>query len=463
MLQYFKYNLSGEIMLLKNDEIELTIDGYTAEGSGVGHSDGMAVFVVNSAVGDRLKVHIIKAKKSYAVGKITDIISPAPDRIRVDCPYFKSCGGCAFRHISYDAELKAKKDRVEQAFSRLAHIDIKAESVCGGETVRYRNKAQFPVGFDRELKIGFFASRSHRIIDCPDCLLQPEEFSRITEIFRQWINEHKISLYDEETHTGVLRHIYLRKATATGEIMVCAVINSDNLPFVSDLSERLKKNESIKTFVLNINKEKTNVILGGRCINVFGDGYITDILCGNKIRISPLSFYQVNRIQAQKLYEKATEYADLKKDETLLDLYCGAGTIGLSMAKRVKKLIGVEIVPEAIEDARVNAEINNIDNAEFFCGDAFDAAQMLKEKGIKPDCIILDPPRKGCDSQLIKTVSEMKPHRIVYVSCDPATLARDCAIFKDLGYDTDRLSVFDLFPRTIHVESVVLLSKQKKG
>ncbi|MCR4563567.1 MAG: 23S rRNA (uracil(1939)-C(5))-methyltransferase RlmD [Clostridiales bacterium] len=447
-------------MLKKNDEIELVIDGYTAEGSGVGHFDGMAVFVANSAVGDRLKVHIIKAKKTYAIGKITEIISPSPDRIETDCPYFNSCGGCAFRHISYQAELNAKKDRVEQAFSRLARIDIKAESVCGGETERYRNKAQFPVGFDGDVKIGFFAPRSHRIVDCPDCLLQPEDFSEIVNVFREWIKDNGISLYDEETHKGVLRHIYLRKATATGEIMACAVINADCLPAVSDLAERLKKNESIKTFVLNINKEKTNVILGDKCVNVFGDGYITDILCKNRIRISPLSFYQVNKNQAQKLYEKALEYAAVNGDETVLDLYCGAGTIGLSMAKKVKRVIGVEIIPEAVEDAKINAAINDIDNADFFCSDASEAAQMLKEKGIKPDCIILDPPRKGCDNSLIKAVSEMNPERIVYVSCDPATLARDCAVFKEYGYNTDRLSVFDLFPRTVHVESVVLLRRE---
>ena len=438
-------------MLKKNDEIELTVTGYTAEGSGVGHCDGMAVFVGNSAVGDRLKVHIIKAKKTYAVGRISEIIEPSPDRIETDCPFFNSCGGCAYRHISYEAELQAKKDRVEQAFSRLAHIDIKAENVFGGETTRYRNKAQFPVGIDKEIKIGFYAVRSHRIIDCPDCLLQPEEFSVITDVFRKWIKENGISVYDEETGKGVLRHIYLRKAEATGEITA--------LPKVDSLAEELKKNENVRTFVLNINKEKTNVILGDRCVPVFGDGYITDILCGNKIRISPLSFYQVNKAQAEKLYEKAKEYARVNKDETVLDLYCGAGTIGLSMAKDVKKVIGVEIIPEAVEDAKTNAKINDINNAEFYCADASEAAKMLKEKGIKPDCIILDPPRKGCDGALIKTVSEMNPERVVYVSCDPATLARDCAVFESYGYKTDRLSVFDLFPRTVHVESVVLMTK----
>lgn len=448
-------------MLLKNDEIELTIEGYTAEGSGVGHYEGMAVFVNNAAKGDKILAHIIKSKKTYAIGKPVEIISASDDRIETDCPYFNSCGGCAYRHISYEAELLAKRDRVEQAFSRLGRIDIKAEGVFGGETVRYRNKAQFPVGFDKELKIGFFAPRSHRIINCSDCLLQPEEFSEITDIFRKWIEETGVSLYDEKTHTGVLRHIYLRKAEETGEIMACAVINANKLQGVELLAEKLKENKNIKTFVLNINKEKTNVILGKKCVNVFGDGYITDILCGNKIRISPLSFYQVNKKQAQLLYEKAAEYACLKENETLLDLYCGAGTIGLSMAKKAKKVIGVEIVPEAIDDAKVNAEINNIDNAEFFCGDAAAAAKMLKEKGIKPDCIVLDPPRKGCDGELIKTVSEMNPEKIVYVSCDPATLARDCSIFKDYGYKTDRLSVFDLFPRTVHVETVTLLSRRK--
>jgi 23S rRNA (uracil1939-C5)-methyltransferase len=453
---------NGELMLGKNMQIELTVDGYTAEGSGVGHYDGMAVFVGNAAVGDRLRVNIIKAKKTYAVGKIIEVLSPSADRIEVDCPYFKSCGGCAYRHISYTAELEAKKNRVEQAFSRLAHIDIKAESVCGGETTRYRNKAQFPTGFDNGVKIGFFAPRSHRIINCDDCLLQPEEFADIVRIFRDYINKSGVPLYDEKTGSGILRHIYLRKAEATGEIMACAVINGDSLPKQEALADRLKENGNIKTFVLNINKENSNVILGEKCVNVFGDGYITDILCGNRIRISPLSFYQVNRKQAEKLYAKAAEYAALTGNETVLDMYCGAGTIGLSMADKAKRVIGVEIIPEAVEDARVNAGINEIKNAEFFCGDAADAAKMLKEKGIKPDCVILDPPRKGCDGELIKTVSEMKPDRVVYVSCDPATLARDCAVFRDYGYKTDRLSVFDLFPRTIHVESVVLMSKKQK-
>ncbi len=446
--------------LQKNQEIEIEIESISSEGSGVGHYDGMVVFVANAAKGDRLKVHLIKVKKQYAIGKITKILTPSTDRIEIDCPHFQTCGGCAYRHINYEAELEAKKNEVEQAFLRLAHIDIKAESVCGGETSRYRNKGQYPVGFDNDIKIGFYAQRSHRITDCKDCLLQPEEFSELTEIFRNWIKKNGISVYDEETGRGFLRHIYLRKATATDEIMVCAVINGDSVPALGELTDELKKAKKVSTFVLNINKKKTNVILGDKSVNVFGDGYITDILCGNKIRISPMSFYQVNSRQTEKLYKKAAEYADLQSGDTLVDMYCGAGTIGLSMAAKAGKVIGIEIVPQAVEDAKANAEANGIENAEFYCSDASAAASILKEKGIKPACIVLDPPRKGCDPSLIQTVSEMEAGKIVYVSCNPATLARDCVLFKELGYTTEKMSVFDLFPRTTHVETVVLMTKK---
>ncbi len=446
--------------LKKNDEIELYIESFTSEGSGIGHFDGMAVFVGGAAAGDTVIAHIIKVKKTYAVGKTVKIIKRSDDRIASDCEAFPSCGGCAFRHISYDAELKMKKQRVEDAFLRLAKIDIKAEEIIGADsTDEYRNKAEYPVSFDVErLKIGFYAARSHRIIDCGNCRLQPSVFSEIVKIIRIWIAENGISVYDAEKHKGLIRHIYLRQGAVTKEIMVCLVINGDTLPKTDRLLEKLLIIPEIKSVVININKDKTNVILGETSRTVWGEDHIYDILCSVKIRLSPLSFYQVNHAQAEKLYSKAAEFAGLQNTETVLDMYCGAGTIGLSMAHRAKKIIGAEIIPEAVEDAKFNAELNGIDNAEYYCADAAKASLMLKEKGVSPQVVILDPPRKGCDAELIKTVSEMSPERVVYVSCDPSTLARDCAVFKDFGYEVKRLAAVDMFPRTTHVETVVMLS-----
>lgn len=450
--------------LKKNDEIELYIESFASEGSGIGHFDGMAVFVGGAAAGDTVIAHIIKVKKTYAVGKTVKIIRRSDDRIAPDCEAFPSCGGCAFRHISYDAELKMKRQRVEDAFSRLAKIDIKAEEIIGADSIDgYRNKAEYPVSFDGErLKIGFYAARSHRIIDCGNCRLQPPVFAKIVKIIRIWIAENGISVYDAEKHKGLIRHIYLRQGAVTKEIMVCLVINGDTLPKADRLLENLLIIPEIKSVVININKDKTNVILGDTSKTVWGEDYIYDILCGVKIRLSPLSFYQVNHAQAEKLYSKAAEFAGLQNTETVLDMYCGAGTIGLSMAERAKKIIGAEIIPEAVEDAKFNAELNGINNAEYYCADAAKASLMLKEKGVLAQVVILDPPRKGCDAELIKTVSGMSPERIVYVSCDPSTLARDCAVFKEFGYEVKRLAAVDMFPRTTHVETVVLMSRVEK-
>ncbi len=448
-------------MINKNDEFTLEITGYTSEGGGVGHYDGEAVFVENTAVGDTVKCHIIKAKSSYAVGKAVSVIKPSADRIEPDCSAFKSCGGCSYCHISYEAQLKLKADKVRDAFERIGRLSPDIKPVIPSPlTERYRNKAQFPVSrANGTLEIGFYAKKSHRVIECGDCLLQPEEFTEITDIFRRWIQNCGITVYSETTGKGLVRHLYLRKAFATSEIMVCPVINGSTLPHAAELTEALKAVKGFSTLVVNINRSNSNVVLGDECVTVYGSGYISDILCGVKVKLSPQSFYQVNRAGAELLYRKAAEYAAVTETDDLLDLYCGTGTIGLSMAKSARSLIGVEIIPEAIADAKLNAENNGITNAEFICGDASYAAGLLKERGVTPSVIILDPPRKGCAADLLKTVADMVPERIVYVSCDPSTLARDCAVLKNLGYEVREVTPVDMFPKTFHVESVVLLNK----
>lgn len=448
--------------LKKNQDIEIEITGITTEGSGVGHYDGIAVFVPNTATGDVIDCHIIKTKKNYAIGKINHILKAAKSRIAPDCEVFSKCGGCVFRHINYTAECELKKQRVIDAFARLGHIEISPEEIIkSGRENRYRNKAQYPVREENgNIRIGFFAQNSHRVIDCSDCMLQPKEFAKIVSAVKKWIKKNRITVYNEETHKGLLRHIYIRKAFETDQIMVCLVINGHNLPKNDELIVSLLKcTDNIASITVNENTNDSNVILGKKCYTIWGSDYIEDILCGVRVRISPLSFYQINRDQAEKLYLKAAEYAELSENDTLLDLYCGAGTIGLSMARKVKNLIGVEIIPEAIEDAKINAEINNINNAEFICGDAPEAARILKERGIRPDVIIVDPPRKGCAAELLDTIDEMNPKRLVYISCDPATLARDCAILKEKGYEVQKVTPVDMFPKTSHIECVVRLCR----
>lgn len=450
-------------MVNKNDEFNLKITGYTSEGGGVGKYDGQAIFVENTAVGDEILCHIIKAKKTYAVGKAIKIIKRSKNRIEPECEWSNMCGGCSYSHITYEEELSLKAQKVKDAFQRIGGLSPEfAPIIPSPNTKRYRNKAQYPVKRDNGiLNIGFYAKKSHRVIDGGDCLLQPIEFTQITEIIRDWINFNCVTVYSETTEKGLIRHLYLRKAFATGEIMVCLVINGTTIPVQDDLLNRLKQIEGFKTLVINVNRENTNVVLGKECKSIYGDGYIEDILCGVRVKISPLSFYQVNRDGAELLYGKAREYAAFTGDEDILDLYCGAGTIGLSMANTVKSVIGVEIIPEAIADAEENARINNITNTRFICGDASHAADMLKEEGIKPQTVILDPPRKGCAEDLLKTVADIAPEKIVYVSCDPATLARDCARLLNLGYEVQEVTPVDMFPRTAHVESVALLNQTK--
>lgn len=449
----------------KNDEIELFIDGFTSEGSGVGHYDGMAVFVSGAAAGDTVTAHIIKVKKTYAVGIIKNILQPSAARTEPDCPVCSRCGGCCYRHISYESELDIKRRKVDDAFSRIAGLDIKTEEILASPKVNeYRNKALLPVGKDSQGRtvVGFYSPKSHRIVPANACLLHGEIFNEISKLFTDFADRHALSVYDSESGKGLLRHLYIRYAEKTGQVMVCPVINGDDLPHKNELASEITARFPSASVLYNINKEKTNVVLGEKCVPISGEPYIEDVLCGIRVRISPLAFYQVNRSQAENLYKKAAEYAGLTKDDVLLDLYCGAGTIGLSMADRVKTVIGAEIVPQAVENAETNASLNSIENARFICADAAEAARQFRLEGIKPDVIILDPPRKGCSRELIETVAGMAPSRIVYVSCDPATLARDAAIFGSLGYKAMRLCAADMFPRTSHVESVALFSSAEQ-
>jgi len=449
----------------KNDRIQLKIDSCSSNGSGVGRYNGMAIFVPATAPGDEITAHILKVKKTYAFAKVENVTKPSADRIMPECPVYLKCGGCVFSHMTYEAESKIKAEHVAECFKRIGGIMPEFEPIIATENdKRYRNKAQYPVAADNgEIRTGFYSPHSHRVVHCPDCLLQPEEFEGILGAFADYIKKYNVSVYDETAHRGLLRHIYIRKGAASGEIMICAVINGKKLPAEDELVNALLEREgSIKSIIVNSNTKDTNVILGTECRTLWGNDCITDILCGLRFRISPLSFYQVNRNQAEKLYNKAAEYASLTGKETVLDLYCGAGTIGLSMAKNAKEIIGVEIVPEAIEDAKINAELNGIKNTRFICGDAAQAAETLKNEGIAPDVIILDPPRKGCSPEMINTAVQMSPERIVYVSCDPATLARDCGIFNELGYIAVKATPVDMFPRTGHCETVALLKRKEE-
>ncbi len=453
-------------MLTKNQIIDLTITAMSAEGNGIGRAaDGMTVFVPFTAVGDVIRCRIVKVQKTMAFGIVDELSIPSNDRTaHVQCAAFGKCGGCTYCHVTYDAELQYKWQRVADALSRIGKLNITPEPIIGcASPERYRNKAQYPVAArENGLKIGFYAARSHRIIDQRDCLLQPACFETVLEIVDTWVHEADVSLYDETTNTGLLRHIYIRQGTASGELMVCLVCTSGKLPQTDRLVAALKDGlPTLSSVMVNLNRRDTNVVLGDTSFTLYGNPYITDTLCGMTFRLSPLSFYQVNRDQAERLYQKAAEEAALTGTETVLDLYCGTGTIGLSMADKAETLIGVEVVEAAVEDARLNAQVNGVANARFIAADASKAAAQLEREGIRPDVVIVDPPRKGCDENLIETVSRMAPDRVVYVSCDPATLARDLSRFADRGYRTLRVTPVDMFPRTAHVESVACLTRKE--
>ena len=450
-------------MLEKNQICSAEITGITSEGSGVCRIDGMAVFVPETAVGDKLEIRIVKVLKNYAYGIIERITEPSPDRTDCHCPQYKKCGGCVFRHLTYEAECKVKDSIVRDAFRRIGGLDIETDTFISADTTeRYRNKAQYPLAVqDGKAVCGFYAPRSHRVIPIEDCLLQPEVFSEIIRVCLEYINKSKLSVYDENTHSGILRHIYIRQGAHSGQIMVCFVVRKDYSRQLDKLAHILQhKFAAIESIVMNINPDNTNVILGNKWLSLYGSDTITDTMCGNKILISPPSFYQVNTVQAEKLYAKALEYAAPAPTDILTDLYCGMGTIGLSMADNVQSVIGVEIVPEAVEDAKRNADINKIHNAEFHCGDTGEVFEKLRKNGCSPDIIVVDPPRKGCSEQTLSNIVSAAPRKVVMISCNPSTAARDVKWLTENGYTAQKICGADLFPRTRHVECVVLMSRK---
>ena len=453
--------------LQKNQILTLRIERLSSDGSGVAHSpDGETVFVPGAAPGDDADVRIVKDCKRYAFGILDHLRTPSPDRIPVDCAVAGPCGGCSLRHLDYTAELRAKQENVTDAFRRIGGLDVPVLDICPSPEVdRYRNKVQFPVGLDKNGNpcIGFYAGRTHRIVPCPDCKLQPGVLNDIGNALCRFFAENGIQPYNEETGRGLVRHIFLRRGAHSGQIMVCLVCTRPNLPHADALCTRLREQfADIATILLNVNSKNTNVILGTETHTLYGPGYIEDTLCGVPVQLGPLSFYQVNTLAAERLYGIAAQYAQLTPDDLLLDLYCGMGTIGLSMVDHCRELVGVEIVPEAIESAKANAaRMGDAVAAKscFFCADAGQAATRLAAEGLHPDVVMLDPPRKGCDEATLSAVVRMAPRRVVYVSCNPATAARDAAWLENNGYHAEKVQPVDLFPRTKHCETVVLLSK----
>ena len=448
-------------MLTKNQIYETVITDYTTEGQGVAHIEGCAVFVPNAVAGERVKVRVTLVRKTWAAGKITEILEKSPHRVNRACPVAKLCGGCTFWHMDYEEECRLKAERVKNCLNRiggenLEEVPILAAPTCEG----YRNKAQYPVAWEKgRAYAGFFKEGTHEVVQMDRCRILPQETDLVKEIVMDYVNKNKVSVYDEATHRGLLRHIYVRRGAVSGQILVCLVVNGDGLPKLPALIEALKAVPGFTTLVLSVNTRKGNAVLGDKFVTLYGPGYIEDTLCGLNFRLSARSFYQVNHAQAQRLYETAIAMAGITKNDLVLDLYCGVGTITLAMASAAGKVMGVEVVPQAIEDARDNARRNGIENAEFFCADAGAAALELEQKGIRPDIITVDPPRKGLNSDAIEAIDRMNPKRLVYISCDPATLARDTALLKERGFRLEKAIAADLFPRCSHVETVCLLSK----
>ena len=457
----------------KNDIFEITIEDMTEEGAGIGHVEGMAVFVKDTAVGDVAEIRIVKTKKTYAFGRLEKLITPSPFRTEPPCPVARQCGGCTLQHMTYEKELELKKNRVLGCLKRIGGVENPEELFEGIHGMqdrpdgcyRYRNKMQFPIGTDREGRIvtGFYAGRTHSLIPVEDCLIGHPVNSVITKAVITWAEKYKISAYDEKTCKGILRHVLTRIGYKTGELMVCMVVNSKELPYSKELTDTLSNaveeyGSDIKlvSVICNINCDNTNKILGDREYTVYGKSYIEDYIGDIRFHISAQSFYQVNPYQTGHLYNKALEYAALTGTENVWDLYCGIGTISLFLAKNAGKVYGVEIVPQAVEDAKENAQLNGINNAVFYAGKAEEMAKRLDEKA---DVVVVDPPRKGCDSELISTIINISPKRLVYVSCDPATLARDIRILNEGGFTLKKFSIHDQFSRGMNVETVALLQQ----
>lgn len=451
----------------KDDLITVTIEDLSSEGLGVGHYDGMAFFIKDTVIGDVAEAKIMKLKKTYGYARLTRLITPSPDRIAARCPVARQCGGCQIQAMSYPAQLRFKEAKVRNNLVRIGKFEHPPmEPIIGmEEPFRYRNKAQFPVGMSKDGRIiaGFYAGRTHAIIECEDCLLGVEENRVILDLVLEHMKEYHIRSYEELTGKGLVRHVMIRKGFATGEVMVCLIVNGDSLPHAEALVERLRTIRGMASITLNINREQTNVIMGREIKLLWGQPYIEDTIGSVRFRISPLSFYQVNPLQTEKLYNKALEYAGLTGEETVWDLYCGIGTISLFLAQRAKQVYGVEIVPAAIEDAKANAALNGMTNAEFFVGKAEEVLPEKYEKeGITADVIVVDPPRKGCEESVLATMIQMAPKRIVYVSCDSATLARDLKYLCHHGYELTCCCPTDMFGNSVHVETVCLLSRKDK-
>lgn len=458
--------MQNNIPVEKNKDYRVEIIGLGHEGEGVGRVDNFTVFVKEALPGETVEAKIIKVSKNYAVGKLLKIIKPSADRVEPKCAIYKRCGGCQLMHTSYRSQLDFKRNMVFEAVKRIGKIEnAKVHPTIGMDNpYRYRNKVQLPVGKSgNQVSIGFYAPRSHDIIDMETCHIQDENSDIIVKLIRSWIEKNTIEIYDEKTGRGIIRHIMVRRGYKTGEVMVVIVTNERKLPQKEELINILTSNvEGIRGIIQNINSKKSNVILGDENITLWGEPYITDYIGKFKFNISPLSFFQVNPIQTEVLYSKALEYANLTGRETVFDAYCGTGTISLFMAQKAKKVYGVEIVPQAVSNAIENAKENGIDNAEFIVGESERVIPDMIKKGIKADVVVVDPPRKGCDKALLESIAEMGPERVVYVSCDPGTLARDLGIMKELGYETVEIQPVDMFPQTAHVETVVLMSRVDK-
>lgn len=449
----------------KNKFYEMTITDIGTNGEGVGKINDFVVFVPEAITGDQLEVKILKVKKNLAYGKIEKILSPSPRRSEVTCEVAIKCGGCQLQHMSYEAQLEWKQSKVYNALTRIGGLkDIEVLPTLGMEApAHYRNKAQYPIRKENgKVQIGFYMSRTHKVVDWSTCGIQDKRCEQIIEIVRNFLEVNNISIYDEETHKGLVRHLMIKTGFYTGEVMVCLVVNGNELPHSDKLLEALHVVEGLTSVLLNINKAKTNVILGHEIKVLEGRDYIIDTIGDLKFKISALSFFQVNPEQTKVLYDKALEYAELEGNETVWDAYCGIGTISLFLAQKAKKVYGVEIVAPAIENARENAALNDIHNAEFFVGKAEEVIPEQYANGLTADTIVVDPPRKGCDQALLETLVKMNPKKIVYVSCDPATLGRDLGYLDQQGYKVEKVQPVDMFPHTTHVETVVLMTKVEK-
>ena len=446
----------------KNEIFTAEITGCTSQGFGVAHVEDRAVFVKGAIPGETCQIKLVKITKTAVYGRLEQVLVPSPHRTVPECPHFGLCGGCDFMHMDYALESELKRQRVSDALRRIGGVEPEPlPMIPAPSTAGYRNKVQFPVAMTKSgPAAGFFRARTHDLIPVTHCHIQPQEAEQVSQAVLGWMEQYHILPYDEATHGGYIRHIFVRKAVVTGQLMVCLVVNSETLPKSRQLVEALRAAlPDLTTVVYNVNTRPGNAILGSTYHTLFGQGYIEDRLCGLTFRLSPASFYQVNHHQAQVLYETAISLAGLTGRETVLDLYCGTGTITLAMARDAGQVIGVEVVPQAIEDAQNNARRNGIENARFFCADAGQAAARLAAEGIRPEVITLDPPRKGVSPEVIDALVQMSPQRIVYVSCDPATLARDVKLLTARGYAFSQATAVDLFPRTKHVETVCLLSK----